>query len=121
MWEPPDAKTPTYCLLFFPSHVMGMEFTSKPTFVTHSSLPVRESNARNLPSSVAPTNTSPPAVAMAPPFVVGVPVLGTPSLSSSSNDPSGTRHAISPEFTLTATISPHGGCWHGQCFVPSQK
>src|SRR5262249_62156541 len=26
--------------------------------------------------------------------------------------PSGTFHAISPVLTLTATSSPHGGCWH---------
>src|SRR5258707_13788519 len=121
MCEPPDAKTPTYCLPFFPSQLIGIEFTSIPTFVTQSSLPVRESNARNLPSTVAPTKTSPPAVAIDPPLVVGVPVLGTPSLSSSSNDPSGTFHAMSPEFTFTATISPHAGCWHGHCFGASPK
>src|SRR5258706_15713907 len=70
---------------------------------------------------VAPTNTRPPAVAMDPPLVVGVPVLGTPSLSSSAKDPSGTRQAISPVLMFTATISPQGGCWQGHCLVPSQK
>ena len=118
---PPEANTPTYCLPFLFFQVMGIEFTSTPKLVTHSSFPVRESNARNFPSSVAPMKTRPPAVAIDPPLVVGVPVLGTPSLSSSSKEPSGTRHAMSPEFTFTATSSPHGGFWHGQCFLPSQK
>src|SRR5258708_6919194 len=71
---------------------------------------------------LAPRDTiSSPTSATDPPLVVGVPVLGTPSLSSSSKDPSGPRHATSPEFTLTATIAPHGGCWQGHCLVPSQK
>src|ERR1043165_3565866 len=121
MCDPPEANTPMYCLPFFPCQLTGTEFTSMPTSVTHSSAPVFESKARNFPSMVAPTNTRPPAVAMDPPLVVGVPVFGTPSLSSSANEPRGTRHAMSPVFTFTATISPQGGWLHGHCLVPSQK
>src|SRR6185312_16333695 len=43
---------------------------------------------------------------MAPPEL-GVPVCFTPFLVSSSNSPSGTRHAMSPVFALTAISSPH--------------
>src|SRR5260221_347255 len=110
-----------YCLLFLPRQLIGTEFTSMPVSVTQSSAPVRESKARNLPSTVAPTNTRPPAVAMDPPLVVGVPVFFTPSLSSSAKEPNGTRHAISPVFTFTASSSPHGGCWQGHRLRPSQK
>src|SRR3954468_21880021 len=65
-------------------------------------------------------NTTPPAVAIDPP-ILGVPVLGTPLASSSANEPSGTRHAISPVLTLTAISSPHGGYAHSQFFLPSQN
>src|SRR5882757_1180356 len=64
---------------------------------------------------------TPPAVAIGPPRGSGVPVFGTPIASNSSNEPSGLRHAISPVFTLTATISLHGGAWHGHRFAPSQN
>src|SRR5882724_6583203 len=70
---------------------------------------------------VAPTNSRPPAVAMAPPRGSGVPVFGTPSASSSANEPNGSRQAISPVFTFTARISPHGGVWQGHFFAPSQN
>src|SRR5258708_11628873 len=69
----------------------------------------------------APIKRTPPAVAMAPPRGSGVPVFGTPRASSSSKEPSGSRQAISPVFTFTARISPHGGFWHGHIFAPSQN
>src|SRR3954471_22110967 len=57
---------------------------------------------------VAPMNTRLPAVVIAAPEF-GVPVGLTPFAVSSSNSPSGTRHAMSPVFAFTATSSPHGG------------
>src|SRR6185503_14781748 len=53
-------------------------------------------------------NTRLPAVVIAPPEF-GVPVGLTPLAVSASNSPSGTRHATSPVFALTATSSPQGG------------
>src|SRR5580698_8300569 len=47
---------------------MGVASAAPPSLKVHSSLPVFASNARKRPSSVAPTNTSPPAVAIVPPF-----------------------------------------------------
>src|SRR5438105_4817424 len=70
---------------------------------------------------VAPTKSTPLAVVMAPPRSSGVPVLGTPRASSSSKEPNGSRQAISPVFTFTARISPHGGVWQGHLFAASQN
>ena len=103
-----------------PSHVIGIEFTSIPKSVIHSSLPVRESNARNLPSSVAPMKTRPPAVTMDPPLVVGVPVLGTPSLSNSANESRGPARRSPPNHIHRYQFAPW---WFlaGPVFAPSQK
>ena len=68
---------------------------------------MRESNARNRRSAVAPMNTSPPAVAIAPP-TLGEPTRRRPS-GSSSLTPSGTSHAISPLAAWTAYSRAHGG------------
>src|SRR5678815_5340434 len=86
------------------------------SFAVHSSLPVRESNARKRLSFVAAINTRPPAVAIGPP-ILRRPVFFFPS-GSSSVTPSGTFHAMSPVLALTATRCPHGGFWHGQARAP---
>src|ERR1700731_1514117 len=100
---------------------MGVALAASTNLVFQISLPVRASNAWKRQWILAPINTSPPAVTIGPPRCSGVPVLGTPSASNSSNDPRGTRHATSPVLTLTATISPHGGGWHGHFLPPSQN
>src|SRR5689334_17685736 len=109
---PVDAIT-TYCLPSFPWYVIGVASAAPPSLKVHSSLPFLASNARKRPSSVAATNTSPPAVAIVPPFP-GRPVLCL-SAGKLSVTPSGTRHTNSPVLTLTAVNCPHGGCWHGSC------
>src|SRR4029077_18152682 len=100
---------------------MGVALAASTSLVTHSSLPVFASSARKRASMLAPMKSSPPAVAMGPPRGSGVPVFGTPRASSSSNDPNGMRQATSPEFTLTAISSAHGGAWQGHFFAPSQN
>src|SRR5580704_6779266 len=107
----PVAFTTTYCRPSLPSYVLGTEPAAASSLNDHSSLPVFASNARKRLSSVAPTNTSPPAVAIGPPMP-GRPVFCL-SAGRLSVMPSGTFHAISPVFTLTATSSPQGGCEHG--------
>src|SRR5579871_5268422 len=86
----PPAMTATYCLPFFPIQVIGFALTITLRSVDQSSIPLFSSKALNLPSAAAPMNTSPPAVAIGPPLFKGVPVFGTPNLSSSWNDPNGT-------------------------------
>src|SRR5438552_12875815 len=86
---------------------MGVACAAPPSLKVHSSLPFLASNARKRPSSVEPTKTSPPAVAMVPPFP-GRPVFCL-SGGRVSVTPSGTRHANSPVFTLTAVNCPQGG------------
>src|SRR6266511_3472409 len=93
-------------------YVDGTEWAGASTLASHSSFPLFESNARNLPSTVAPMNTNPPAVAIAPPMF-GVPAPFTPFASRLGKLPSGTFHATSPVAALTAYSSPHGGFWHG--------
>src|SRR5947207_15860160 len=100
---------------------MGVALAASTSFVTQSSFPVFASIARNRASIAAPMKIRPPAVVIGPPRGSGVPVFGTPSASNSSKDPSGLRHAISPVFTLTATISLHGGAWQGHFLAASQN
>src|SRR5690242_11228287 len=94
---------------------MGVACPLPSIMAVHSSLPVRESNARNRRSFVAPMKTRPDAVAMDPPMF-NAPVPCTPRASSSSTTPSGVRHAISPVLTFTAVNRPHGGFWQGYRF-----
>ena len=70
---PPPAVTTTYCRPSVPMKVIGMECAAASSSVSHSNAPVDESKALNLRSIDAPTNTSPLAVAMAPPMLT-VPV-----------------------------------------------
>src|SRR5579872_4579842 len=99
-----------YCFPSLPWNVLGTDDTDPLTFTVHSSLPLLASKARNRESSVAPIKTNPLAVAMEPPM------LGRPVFCFSGGRvsviPSGTLQAMSPVLTLTATSSPHGGCWH---------
>src|ERR1700733_5144566 len=107
-----EATMATYCLPFLLSNVMGLEFASFSSLVTHSSLPVLESKARKRWSIVAPMKTSPPAVVIGPalpPFPVFCFPSGSPSVR-----PSVVVQATSPVFPLTAIRRPHGGFWHGQ-------
>jgi len=80
---------------------MGVALPVASSLAAHNSLPVRESKARSFESLVAPTKTSPPAVAMVPP-TFGVPVFSSPCGASSSKFPSGTFHTISPVVALVA-------------------
>ena len=65
---PPVDVITTYCRPSFPSYVIGVACAAPPNFTVHNSFPFFASNARNRASSVAATNTSPPAVAIVPPF-----------------------------------------------------
>src|SRR5262245_35329435 len=116
---PPPADTTTYCFPSRPTYVDGIECAGASSFSLQSSFPFRASNARKRPSIVAPINTRSPAVVMLPPRL-GVPVL-IPLASSSSKIPSGTCHLISPEFTSTATSSPHGGATQEYLVFGSQN
>src|SRR5436189_4705854 len=81
----------------------------------HNSCPVFVSKARNMLSSAAPMNVSPPAVVIGPPPRLELPVLtpaGTPSIV-----PKGICQAISPVFTLIAVSLPQGGAQQGQPFT----
>src|SRR5947207_838579 len=84
----------------------------------HNSSPVFVSKARNMLSSAAPINVSPPAVVIGPPPRLEAPVLtpaGTPSIV-----PKGICQAISPVFTLIAVSLPQGGAQHGQPFTDTE-
>src|SRR5215472_11658631 len=91
---------------------MGIAVAVYSSFVTHSSLPVFESNARKRLSAVDPMNTSPPAVAIAPAVLVA-PVCCLAS-GRASVIPRGTSQAKSPVAALTAIKRPHGGLKHGK-------
>src|SRR6476660_1853540 len=97
--RPPPTATTTYC---FPLtlYVEGVAYAPVSSTVSQRTLPVRESNARNLWSWVAPMKTNPPAVAMEPPKLV-VPVSGIPRAVSSGCSPNGIRHRKSPVFRST--------------------
>ena len=97
----------TYCRPSLPPYVIGTASTLKSNAADQSSSPVRESNARNMRSLVAPMNTSPPAVTIAPP-TLGLPTRCLPS-GRSSLIPSGTSHTISPVPALTAYRRAQGG------------
>src|ERR1700730_716968 len=98
---------------------MGAEWAPASILVTHSSLPVLESNARKRLSSFAPINTSPPPVATDPPRL-GRPVFCF-SAGKLSVIPRGVCHAISPVLTLMANNRPHGGWLQGRLLTGSQK
>src|SRR4249919_2801678 len=91
---------------------MGFAFTVFSTLVTHSSLPVFESNARKRRSLVAPMNTRPPAVTVGPALPLP-PTFCLPA-GRKSLTPSVVCHAISPVLALTAIKRDHGGRWHGR-------
>src|ERR1051326_1061629 len=117
---PPPAAITTYCfLVFFEKNVMGVACPLAGRRTVHSSFPVSLSKARKRLSSVAPMNTSPPAVTMEPP-ILDVPVGGTPFASSASTTPSTLRQRNSPVLRSIAVRCPHGGFWHGHRFI-SQK
>src|SRR5207237_2316568 len=82
------------------------------SLVDHSSLPDLESNARKRLSAVAPTKTSPPAVAIGPP-APGDPTFLFPS-GRASFTPRGTFQAKSPVLASTAIRLDHGGLKHGR-------
>src|SRR5262249_50320957 len=109
---PPPAATTTYCRPSLPRKVIGTECAHAGSSVSHSCLPVFDSNARKRQSIVAPMKSTPPAVTMLPPML-SVPVWPNPFAFSDSTTPSGTFHAISPRLTSTATSSPNGGAEHG--------
>ena len=79
-----------------------------------------ESKARKRASLVAPMNSTPLAVTIAPPML-SAPVLVKPLACSSSIWPIGTFQAISPVWTFTATSSPNGGAEHGILFSGFQN
>src|SRR5205814_9956945 len=79
----PPAAITTYCFPLRPWYVIGTASPVASSFVIHSSLPVLESNARNLESVVAAINTSPPAVAIDPP-IFAAPAFFRPCASTSS-------------------------------------
>ena len=81
--------------------------------------PVAVANARNLKSSVPPTNVRPLAVSMTPPEL-GRPVSWKPA-GSMSDTPSVFLYAMSPVSMLTATSSPHGVGPHSRCRSGSPK
>src|SRR6267378_4196177 len=113
---PPPAAITTNCLpVFLPMYVIGLACALASRVAAHSCSPVFASNPRKRSSTVAPINTTPPAVTIEPPRF-GVPVV----VFSSSTTPSGTFQAISPLFTSTALSVPQGGFWHGH-WCSSQK
>src|SRR5438094_1503759 len=94
---------------------MGLCAASSAFSTLHNSTPVFVSKARNMLSSAAPMNVSPPAVVIGPPPRLELPVLtpaGTPSIV-----PKGICQAISPVFTLIAVSLPQGGAQQGQPFT----
>src|SRR5207249_10688989 len=117
---PPPAATTTYCRPSLPRNVIGTACAHAGSSVSHSCLPLFDSNARNRQSIVAPMKSTPPAVTMLPPML-GVPVLSKPFAFSDSKNPIGTFHAISPRLTSTATSSPNGGAEHGILVSGFQK
>src|SRR5436190_10379088 len=109
---PPPAATTTYWRPSLPRNVIGVVCAHAGSSVSHNCLPVRDSNARNRQSIVAPMKMTPPAVAMLPPRF-SVPVLSNPFAFSGAMNPSGTSQTISPRLTSSATSSPNGGAEHG--------
>src|SRR5688572_21835457 len=106
---PPPAATTTNCRpLLGPRYVMGVACALAGNRVIHSSSPVSLSNARNLPSFVAPIKTSPPAVTIDPPRF-DAPVFGIPRAVSSSYSPRVDRQRCSPLLRSMAVRLPHGG------------
>src|SRR5262245_8174453 len=101
-------------------NVIGTACALASSSTSQSCWPDRESNARNLRSVLAPTNTRPLAVIIGPPMF-NAPVWPKPLAFNSSTNPSGTFHAMSPEFTSTATSSPNGGAEHGILFSGFQN
>ena len=82
--------------------------------ISNSFLPVDTSKARKRSSAVAPINTTPPAVVIAPP------AKGVPHSNPMGNGlnlsilPKGVYHKISPLIISTATIKDHGGAVQGE-------
>ena len=71
-----------YCLPSLPMYVDGIECAGASSFSRQSSLPLRASIARKMPSIVAPMKTRLPAVVMPPPRL-GAPVSLMPFAMSS--------------------------------------
>src|SRR5438093_10461681 len=92
---------------------MGCAVAVAPRLKVHSSLPVRESNARKRLSLNDPKNTRPPAVAVGPAKPPERPVLRLPS-GRPSVTPTVVCHAISPVLAFTAFKRLQGGFWHGR-------
>src|SRR5664279_4103124 len=87
---------------------MGLATPGTGNLPCQSSAPDLASKARRY-ASIAPVNTSPPAV-IATPLTSGVPQLNAiPSGARSSVVPTGDFQRILPAFKSTATIAPHGG------------
>src|SRR6266516_901997 len=97
----------TYCFALLAWYEIGVALPTASSFVTQSSLPVFELNARKRRSSVAATNTSPPAVTVGPALPLP-PTFCFPG-GRLSLIPSVVCHAISPVLALTATSRDHGG------------
>src|SRR5262245_40308216 len=109
---PPVATNVTNCRPSAPMYVIGAVSIDDGSLISHSLSPVAVANARNLKSSVPPTNVSPLAVRITPP-VLGRPVFWR-FAGSMSETPSVLRYLMSPVSILTATSSPHGVGPHGR-------
>src|ERR687897_634182 len=92
IWKLPPAGTATYCLPSM-AYVIGGPFTPPFAWYCHTCFPDLASNARNC-RSLVPVNTSPPAVATAPP------IIGSFTFFC---------QAIFPVFTSTAENRPYCG------------
>src|SRR5437764_6041754 len=103
---PPVLTTVTNCLPSAPRYVIGVVSTDDGSLISQSFSPVAVANARNLKSSVPPTNVRPLAVSTTPPEL-GRPVSCIPG-GNASETPCVLRYAMLPVSMLTATSSPHG-------------
>src|SRR5688500_11933395 len=103
---PPAAMAP-YCLP--PTmYTLGVAYPPAGSWCSQSRRPELFSKARIFSSAVAATNTTPPAVATAPPKLSD-PVLRIPFATRWGYSPSGTFQAISPLTRSTAFSVPQGG------------
>src|SRR6185437_1208229 len=103
----PPAQITTYCRPSY-EYDIGVDWALAGSSALQTSLPVRESKARNRVSIADASKTNPPAVA------VGPPRFTEPAGAPGAIDPNGTSHRFSPVFKSTAVSVPHGGGLHGK-------
>src|SRR5262249_29938398 len=123
--RPHSARDPaaitTYCFPFLARYVIGVPDDRRGSGADHTSAPVSVLTACSAPSP-PPTNTSPPAVTIAPgapgaPRRSGSPTsLSAGCCRSDGRSPNGTFHAIVPRLRSIAVRCPYGPLSRG---IPS--